>query len=156
MHFPPLFGYNSTFLFYPLKYKSVPQSLWRLRTRKYHPGMRADGLQLACAHLCRAPVSTDAPCAGKGSQAALQKWTAASFLPEMPLKTRLKTTFWQLVCVCIKNIIKQIKFLVSSTKLLDLRLAGICFWTEEGNICVKFPLIYKAETSAGSAVTGHL
>lgn len=50
--------------------------------------------------------------------------------------------------MCIKSIIKQIKFLVSSIKLLDLRLAGICFWTEEGNISVKFPLICKAETSA--------
>lgn len=48
------------------------------------------------------------------------------------------------------------KFLVSSTKLLDLRLSGICFWTEEGNISVKFPLIYKAETSAGSVVPGRL
>ena len=38
--------------------------------------------------------------------------------------------------------------MVSSIKLLDLRLAGICFWTEEGNISVKFPLICKAETSA--------
>lgn len=45
---PPLLGYNSAFLFYPLKYGLVPRSPWRLRTRKDH-------LMMVCV-LC-VPVS---------------------------------------------------------------------------------------------------
>lgn len=81
----------------------------------------------------------------------------SSFIPARDaIKNKVKDNFLVASLCVYKKYNKANKFLVSSTKLLDLRLAGICFWTEEGNICVKFPLIYKAETSAGSAVTGHL
>lgn len=77
--FPPLFGYNSAFLFHRLKYGFVPQSPCRFRTRKYHAVMMADGLCLVRARLCWTLTYTDTSCAGKGSKTAFLKWIAALF-----------------------------------------------------------------------------
>lgn len=75
----------------------------------------------------------------------------SSFIPiRGAIKNNVKDNFLVAsLCVYKKSkYVKQVKFLVSSVRLLDLRLVGICFWTEEGNISIKFPLICKTETSA--------